>query len=115
MNNDSFIIYMLLCLFSTIIIEVLVAILCGVRDKKDILNIILVNAFTNPLVVSISNYANFAIGYENSYIVLFLMEIFAVIFEGYTYKKFFKYKKIEAYRFSLILNVCSYLIGLVIL
>jgi len=51
MNNDSFIIYMLLCLFSTIIIEVLVAILCGVRDKKDILNIILVNAFTNPLVV----------------------------------------------------------------
>ena len=45
-------IIMIKCLLITIIIEVLISILLGLR-KKDILNVILVNIVTNPLVVSI--------------------------------------------------------------
>ena len=39
------------CLLLTIIIELVVALILSVRDKKDILNIILVNVLTNPVVV----------------------------------------------------------------
>ena len=58
MNNNSFLAYMLLCLVSTIIIELIISLILGVRNRKDIVNIILVNAMTNPLVVSITNLAN---------------------------------------------------------
>ena len=44
----------------TIIIEVAVALSLKVRDKKDLLNIVLVNFLTNPLVVSISVFFNLA-------------------------------------------------------
>ena len=42
---------LIVCLLSTIIVEVIVSLLLKVRDKKDILNIILVNIMTNPLII----------------------------------------------------------------
>ncbi len=115
MNNNSFLAYMLLCLVSTIIIELIISLILGVRNKKDIVNIILVNALTNPLVVSITNLANLFIGYNESYIVLYILEVLAIICEGFIYHKYLKFKKINAYVLSIIFNVSSYLIGLLIL
>ena len=50
---------MLRSLICTIIIELLVSIILGIRNKKDILNVILVNIITNPLVAVIPVYFNF--------------------------------------------------------
>lgn len=105
---------MLKCLVFTILIEVVVGLIIGVRDKKDILNIALVNVFTNPLVTSIPVliYINFR--YIPYIISLILLEIFALASEGFIYSKVLKYKKINPFIISLILNLSSYLIGLLI-
>ena len=53
---------MIICLVATILIECIVAILLRIRNKKDIINIILANILTNPLVVSIPVYLNILYG-----------------------------------------------------
>lgn len=55
-------IIMLKCLIATIIIEIIVALIMGIRNKKDLLNIVLVNCLTNPLVTSIPVYFNINYG-----------------------------------------------------
>ena len=49
-------IIMVKCLLCTIIIEVIVGLIIGIRDKKYIINITLVNVLTNPVVVSLPIY-----------------------------------------------------------
>ena len=39
------------CLFLTILIETIFSFFIGLRKKKDIINVILVNVITNPIVV----------------------------------------------------------------
>ena len=103
-----------MCLLSTIIIELLVAFILKVRDKKDILNIILVNITTNPLLVTTTTYINIIYGLKYRNILIYPFEILVVLVEGLVYKKYLKYKKINPYLLSFILNVSSYLIGLII-
>ena len=105
---------MIRCLVLTIIIELIIAIILKIREKKDIINIILVNIVTNPLVVSIPAYILMRYGKKNYYISLYSLEIITVIVEGLIYKKVLKYKKINPYLISLILNLSSYLIGEII-
>ncbi len=102
------------CLLLTIIIEIVIGIIVGVRDKKDFINILLVNVMTNPLVVSLPIYIMLRYGMKARYTTLAILEILTVIIEGFIYKKVLKYKKINPYVLSLILNVGSYLIGEVI-
>lgn len=102
---------MIKCLICTIIIEVLVAIILKIRNKKDLLNIILVNILTNPLVVSIPILILIKYGYNARMICLIILEILTVIVEGLIYFKVFNYKKINPFIVSLILNLSSYLIG----
>ena len=104
----------IVCLVSTIIIELLIALLLKVRDKKDILNILLVNVMTNPLLVTITMYINILYGLKYRNILIYPLEILVVLSEGFVYKKYLKYKKINPYVLSLILNISSYLIGLII-
>ena len=105
---------LIVCLLSTIIVEVIVSLLLKVRDKKDILNIILVNIMTNPLLVSITVYINIFYGLKYKNIIIYPLEILVVLVEGLVYKRYLKYKKINPYLLSLILNISSYLIGLFI-
>ena len=105
---------LIVCLLSTIIVEVIVSLLLKVRDKKDILNIILVNIMTNPLLVSITVYINIFYGLKYKNIIIYPLEILVVLVEGLVYKRYLKYKKINQYLLSLILNISSYLIGLFI-
>ena len=105
---------MIICLICTIIKECLVSFILRVKSKKDYLNIILVNILTNPLVVSISVLIQVTQGIKIKNISLIILEILAFITEGLIYHKYLDYKKINGFILSLILNISSYSIGLVI-
>lgn len=102
---------MLRSLLFTIIIEVTIAYIFKIRNKKDIINIILANIITNPLVVTIPIYFNFKYSIIMRWIMLIILEVLTVIFEGYVYQKYLNYKKINPYILSTLLNITSYLIG----
>ena len=105
---------MLITLIVTIIIEIIVAVILKVKNKKDYINIILVNIITNPIVAIVPFYINIHYGVTYRNISLVLMEIWAVVLEGYLYKKYLQYGRINGYILSFILNVSSYLIGTII-
>lgn len=113
MTIDELPIVMARCLFFTILIELIVALILKVRDKKDILNIILVNTMTNPLLVSLTVYITYNRIFNRTLSVI-VLELLVVLIEGFTYKKVLKYKKINPFILSLILNVSSYFIGEII-
>lgn len=98
-------------LISTIIIEILLSIMIGIRNKKDILNIFLVNILTNPLLVSLSLYINIRHGVMAKNYLIIPLELLVVLTEGFIYKKYLHFKKINPYLLSFILNLCSFGIG----
>lgn len=101
------------CLILTIIIEVLVAYLFGYR-KKDLVNIMLANIITNPIVVVVPVYFNIKYGILERNIVLYILEILTVIVEGFIYNKYFNKRSMNTYKLSLILNIITYLAGEII-
>lgn len=106
-------IWMPICLILTIIIETLIAFLLKLR-KTDLLIVVLVNILTNPLVVSISHYFNIKNGHFGYVYSLIALEILTFITEGLIYKYNLDNKKINPFIISLILNISSYLFGLII-
>ena len=106
--------YMARAVILTVIIESFVGFIIGIRNKKDLLNVVLVNIMTNPLVNSITLFLNFYFGVLSRNIGLVILEILAVISEGFVYKKYLNFKKINPYVLSLILNCSSYFIGEII-
>lgn len=102
---------MIRCLLITLIIELIVAFIIKIRDKKDLINVALVNLLTNPIVVSVPIlvYINY---FGNSQkISLIILEVLTLFVEGFVYSKVLKYKKINPYLISLILNCSSYFLG----
>lgn len=110
MNINELPLIMLICLSSTIMIELIMSLLLGIRNKKDILNVILVNIMTNPLVVSILMYITYNRLF-NTTISIIILEILVILTEGFVYKKVLTFDKINPYVLSLILNISSYFIG----
>lgn len=102
---------MIKCLIFTVIIEIIIGIILKVKDKKDFLNILLVNIMTNPIVVTIPVYINIRYGLLERNCAVFILEILTVFIEGKVYSKYLKYNKINPYVMSLILNLSSYIIG----
>ena len=104
---------MLISLGCTLIIEVIIAFLLHYR-KKDLLNVLLVNILTNPLLNSLVIYINYYYGIKARNISLIISEIIVIYIEGLIYHKYLKNRRINGYILSLILNISSYLIGLLI-
>ena len=102
---------MVKCLFFTIVIEIVVSTILKIKDKKDFLNILLVNIMTNPIVVSLPVWVNIRFGLMQRNITVLVLEIFTVFIEGNVYSKYLNFKKINPYILSLILNLSSYVIG----
>ena len=102
---------MVRCLIFTIVIEVIVGIILGIRNKKDILNVILVNVVTNPIVVSVPILIYLYFGYNYEKISLYILEVITLFVEGFIYLKVLNYKKLNPFLISLLLNLSSYLIG----
>ena len=105
---------MIICLTCTIIIECTIAYILKVRDKKDLINVVLVNVLTNPLLVSTTTLIKVFISIKLHNILLPIFEIIAFIVEGFIYHKCLNYKKINGFLLSLILNLSSYFIGTLI-
>lgn len=110
----NFTLQIIISLMITIVLELLGSLIVGVRNKKDLLNIILVNILTNPLLNSIVLFVNVLYGIFYRNIVLYILEILVVIVEGVIYKKYLSFKKINPFLLSLILNITSYGLGLLI-
>ena len=106
--------YMIRSLIITLIAELSIAIILKIKNKKDILNIILVNLLTNPLLNAIIIYINVFYSIKARNISLIFLEILVIFIEGFIYKKVLEYKKINAYLLSLILNLGSCVLGTII-
>jgi len=95
-----------LSLMLTIGFEAGLFLLIGKRNKKDLLLLLLVNILTNPVVVLsywlVALYTDW-----NLYIVLIPLELFAVLTEGYYYKKYGQSFK-HPFLFSLAANAFSF-------
>lgn len=104
---------MLISLTCTLVVEVTIAFILKYR-KKDLINVILVNILTNPLLNSVVVTINFYYGLKARNISLYILEIIVVIVEGFIYQKYLERRKINGYILSLILNISSYVIGLLI-
>ncbi len=104
---------MLICLVMTIVIECGIAIILGYR-KKDLLNVLLVNLLTNPVVSTLPVYFNYYHGLRARNICLYILEVLVLIIEGFIYVKVLKRRKINGFLLSLILNASSYFLGLLL-
>lgn len=96
----------------TILFETGFYLLIGKRNKKDLLLVVLANVMTNPVVVSLYWLAFLHTDW-NRVTVTALLELFAVLTEGYLYKKFgqdFKYP----FLFSLSANAFSFGAGVLL-
>jgi len=102
---------MVKCLVITIVIELIIGLMIGIRDKKDLINIFLVNVMTNPVVVFVPVVVLLFYGTCARWISLAVLEILTVMVEGFVYYRFFKYQKLNGFLISLILNISSYGIG----
>jgi len=96
----------------TIALETGFFLITGKRDKKDLMLVVMVNILTNPAVVLIYWLMVLRAGW-NSILVLVPLEIFAVLAEGYYYKKYGNSFK-RPYLFSLAANIFSYGTGALI-
>lgn len=99
------------CLLLTLLIELVVALILNVRNKKDIINIILVNVITNPVVVMTQTLLYIKFGTFIEFIGIIILEILVVLIEGLIYRKVLDYNKINPLVLSLLLNASSFFIG----
>jgi hypothetical protein len=107
--NQPLLLSLALSLAFTLVLETGFFLLAGKRDKKDLLLLLLVNVLTNPIVVLsfwlVALYTDW-----NTYLALIPLELFAVLTEGYYYKKHgLSFRR--PYLFSLFANMVSFGIG----
>ncbi len=78
----NILIQMLCNLSLTIIIELGIALLLGIKEKKDILNLIVINCITNPIL----NYIMMVVVYltSNNVIIYFLF-LYLILLNHYSY------------------------------
>lgn len=104
---------MIVSLLLTLLIETTCALLFGVRGKKNIRLVMLVNVFTNPIVVFTINMVVFK--KPEYYVPVYvLMEIFAFVSEGLIYEKKLDYHKMRPAHLSVVLNGISVSTGLIL-
>ena len=96
----------------TILFETGFFLLVGKRDKKDLLLVVLVNVLTNPVVV-LSYWLAFLYTDWNLTAVKVPLELFAVLTEGYCYKKYGRDFG-RPYLFSVAANAFSYGAGVLL-
>lgn len=103
---------MAISLTITLIVEVGFAFILRYRGK-DLVNVLLVNFLTNPLLNSLVVTINYYYGLKTRNISLYIMEVLVVVIEGFIYQKYLERRKINGFLLSLLLNVASYGIGIV--
>ena len=102
------------CLILTVIVECSAALIIGIRNRFDLINVALVNLLTNPAVVVSTFLTGFFLGTKARIVSVIIAECFAVVIEALIYRKTLEFKKINPFLLSLILNGISYGTGLII-
>ena len=98
-------------LLRTVLIEGISAWLIGIRNRKDLILIVLVNVFTNPLLHLLARiFRTVLSGKTASVLVLAVLELLVIITEGWIFQKGSEMS--HPYRISFILNMCSLTGGL---
>ncbi len=101
-------------LFYTLIIELTVAICLGIRSKEDIKVVICANVCTNPVIVYITNCVLILRNWILYFSVVLVLEVVVLFVEGFIYKKCLRFNTIPPFMISLICNVTSFGIGLIV-
>ena len=104
----SIVIRMLICLGNTLVLELLAAYLCRVRNKKDLCIVALINLATNPIVTYTLTLVSVLHLQAYRTCILVFLELFAFVTEGIIYR-YVKIKK--PFLLSLVLNAVSYFGG----
>jgi hypothetical protein len=98
----------------TLIIELSVSLIIGIRKEEDIISVIAVNTLTNPIVVFIANII-YGLGNKLLYwVIVIIMEIIVVFVEGKIFDKALSFKKLSGLKVSFINNFISFTLGLII-
>lgn len=105
---------LILSLILTIALEILISYMLGIRNKKDFKAVILVNIYTNPIVVFLSNIVQLMNNALVYYCSVFILEIGAIVIEALLYEKYLKYA-INPIRLSIYSNIFSFCTGIVLL
>ena len=96
----------------TLVFEVAFFFIVGKRDKKDLLLVIMVNVLTNPVVVLLY-WLSFLYTDWNQTVVKIPLEVFAVLTEGFYFKKYGQTFK-RPFLFSLAANAFSFFLGVLL-
>lgn len=105
---------LIISLVLTIIIELSISLILGIKTYNDIRTIILVNICTNPIVVYIANIINLLNNNWIYILVVIILEMIVVIVEFKLYNKYLKDYSKSKFIFSLVNNISSYMIGVLI-
>lgn len=101
-----------LCL--TIVIELIISFILGIRNTEDIKVVIWTNVLTNPIVVYLAGCIKLLNNNLIYNIIVIIMEIIVVIVEFIIYKRYLKFKEKPPLLISSINNIISFLIGVFI-
>ena len=108
------IISLIVSLLLTIIIEISISFIIGIREKEDLKVVFWTNVLTNPVVVYIANCVKLLNNNVIYDIIVFKMEVLVIIVEFSIYKKFLDYKKKSPLLISSINNIISFSLGIII-
>ncbi len=94
----------------TLFLELILAWILGIRKKRDLLTVVLVNTLTNPLLNLILLYLAASFPYSTYQWAVPLMELLIWMAEGLLFRKFLK-KLRHPFLFSACLNAVSFFGG----
>jgi len=112
MSNRDLLAALAISLVLTLVFEIGFFFITGKRNRKDLLLVILVNVLTNPIVVLLYWISAYFTNW-NLTLVKIPLEIFAVLTEGFYYKKYGQTFK-RPFLFSLAANAFSFTAGVLI-
>lgn len=101
-------------LTKTLIIELIISIILGIKNKEDIKVVICANIITNPVIVYITNCILLFNNMMLYFYAVIILEIVVFIVESIIYKNCLKFDKISPITISLIANLSSFGIGVII-
>ena len=99
---------LLLSLFITELFELPIAFLLGIRDKKNLALVFLINLITNPLLVMILNGILLFTGMYPAWYLIAFLEIAVVVLEYLMFDYYLKPCKVPMPVFSFLINLSSY-------
>ena len=96
---------------ATILIELLIALVFGYRDRAAVTTIVRTNIITQLILNLGVSLINYLLGILGAYLIMIVMEIIVFIIEGVVYSRKLPGKKGIAWIYALVANAASWFIG----